>query len=58
MAERNHTLFSTLGSMIAGVGASISVAREVNRIYNTPESAFRARGTTRDAAVRAAVKRL
>lgn len=58
MAERNRNLISTLGNVIAGVGASISVAREVDRIYNTPESSFRARGTTRDAAVRAAVKRL
>jgi len=58
MAAKNHNLFASFGSAIVNFGTTVSVAREVNELYNTPEAVFRARGTTRDATVRATMKRL
>ncbi|WP_412051453.1 MULTISPECIES: hypothetical protein [unclassified Hoeflea] len=58
MAHNYHSVFTTIGRAIDGVATSISVAREVDILYKTPESAFRARGTTRAAAIRAAANRL
>ncbi|MFZ2103210.1 MAG: hypothetical protein WAU86_21865 [Oricola sp.] len=58
MPENSQSLLSSFGRTLRGVATMISVAREMQGIYATPESVFRARGTTRDAAVRAAMKRI
>ena len=57
MSAKSRSLFSTVGRAFAGFGESLAEARYLNELYNTPESVFRARGTTRDAMVRAALKR-
>lgn len=53
MPNRTRTFFNSIGRTFAGIGESVATARAVNELYNTPESVFRARGTTRNAAVRA-----
>lgn len=58
MTNKVQTMFSSFGRIVAGFGDSLAAARELQTLYNTPEHVFRARGTTRDAAVRAAAKRL
>lgn len=58
MARYYNSLFSSVGRAISGFGSIVATAREVQKLTDTPESVFRARGTTRDAAIRAAVKRL
>jgi hypothetical protein len=55
---RNFNLFTPVGRFFGEAASMISVARELQDIHNTPEHVFRARGTTRDAAIRAAAKRL
>lgn len=58
MSARTRHLFSSFGRAFNGFAESVAAARMLNELYNTPDSIFEARGTTRDAAVRAAVKRL
>lgn len=58
MTTKVQSMFSSFGRIVTGFGDSLATAREIQDLYNTPEHVFRARGTTRDAAVRAAVKRL
>lgn len=58
MPAKSRHLFSAVGNAFTGFFDTLAVARELNNLCNTPESAFRARGTTRDAAIRAAAKRL
>jgi len=58
MSTRNRSFFSSVGRAFAGVGDTLAAAREMNQICNTPDSVFRSRGTTRDAAMRAIISRL
>lgn len=58
MSGKSLRLFSSVGRAFAGFYDTLAMARELNELCNTPEAAFRARGTTRDAAIRAAMKRL
>ncbi|MCK5748965.1 hypothetical protein [Oricola sp.] len=58
MSEKSRHLFSSVGRAFTGVLETLALANEMNTISHTPESTFRARGTTRDAALRAALKRL
>ncbi|MCY0150430.1 hypothetical protein OEG84_22670 [Hoeflea sp. G2-23] len=58
MAYNYRSVLTNIGRAFDGVATTISVAREVDMLYKTPESTFRARGTTRAAAVRAATDRL
>ena len=58
MANNYNSLLSSVGRAFVGFGATLAIARELQELSDTPESVFRARGTTRDAAIRAAVKRL
>ncbi len=55
---RNYNILAPVGRFFSGVASAVDVAREFKDIYETPEHVFRARGTTRDAAMRAAAKRL
>ena len=56
MSEKSRHL--SVGRAFTGVLETLALANEMNTISHTPESTFRARGTTRDAALRAALKRL
>jgi hypothetical protein len=58
MTVNNRNLFASIGHVVADFGATVSFAREITHLYNMSESTFRARGTTRDAAIRAALKRI
>lgn len=58
MSANSRSLFSSVGRAFTGFADTLAAARELNELCHTPEAAFRARGTTRDAAIRAAVKRL
>ena len=58
MSLKARNLFHSVGRAIAGFDDLIAETRELNNLSNMPESAFRARGTTRDAAIRAVLKRL
>ena len=58
MPARARKLFSSFGHAFDAFATSVGTARLLNELSNTPESVFEARGTTRDAAIRAAVKRL
>ncbi|WP_425417872.1 hypothetical protein [Oricola indica] len=58
MTVKSRSFFSSFGNAVSGLVNSVAVAREMNGLYDTPEAVFRARGTTRDAAMRAAMKRL
>lgn len=58
MAYSYRTIFSSIGRAIDGFTNSVSVAHDVDQAFRTPETVFRARGTTRDAVVRATVARL
>jgi len=58
MANKFSNTFSSVSHFFGDVSRSVMFAREANSLYNTPESVFRARGTTRDAAVRALIKRI
>jgi hypothetical protein len=57
MSGRSRSLFYSVGRVFNGFAGSLAVARELSELANTPESVFRARGTTRDAAIRATVDR-
>ncbi len=57
MSARTRSFFSSFGRTITGFGESIAAARAMNDLYHTPDSAFRARGTTRDAELRAMMSR-
>jgi hypothetical protein len=58
MARKISNTFAPVNRFFEDVTRTIILAREVNSLYSTPESVFRARGTTRDAAIRALAKRL
>lgn len=58
MTVKSRTLFSSFGNAVSGFANSVAFAREMQGLYDTPEAVFRARGTTREAAMRAALKRL
>ena len=57
MPSRTRTFFHSIGHAFAGMGETLAEARYLNELYNTPETRFRACGTTRDAAIRAALRR-
>lgn len=57
MTSNLRNPFAPIGNFFGGMVDGISLAREVTTLYNMPDSAFRARGTTRDAAIRAAMAR-
>ena len=57
MAYKYNSLFTSIGRAIDGLANSVHVAREISGLFNTQEAVFRARGTTRDAEIRAAAKR-
>ena len=50
--NRNNSMFGPVGRFFGAAAASLVVARQANALVNTPDSAFRARGTTRDEALR------
>lgn len=58
MSGKTRHLFSSVGCIFSGVFETLALASEMNAISNTPEATFRARGTTREAALRAALKRM
>lgn len=45
-------MFGPVGRFFGAAAASLVVARQANALVNTPDSVFRARGTTRDEALR------
>lgn len=57
MSARTCNFLSFVGRTIADFGESLAAARAMNDLCNTPDSTFRARGTTRAAALRAMMTR-
>ncbi|MCI5076306.1 hypothetical protein [Oricola sp.] len=58
MSGNSRNLFSSFSRAVTGFAGTIAVAREMNELFNTPDHTFRARGTTRDAAIRKVMSRL
>lgn len=58
MPAKPRNLLSSFGRAFNGFAASVATARQLSELCNTPDAVFRARGTTRDAAIRAALDRL
>ena len=58
MSANSPSFFSSVSRAVLGIAETFSIAREMQTIADTPEHVFRARGTSRDAALRAMAKRL
>ncbi|MGI9402714.1 MAG: hypothetical protein ACR2O0_15765 [Rhizobiaceae bacterium] len=49
---RKNFIFGPVGRFFGSAASSLIVARQANALVNAPDSVFRARGTTRDQALR------
>lgn len=57
MARNYRTLLAPVGNLLGRIASTVGLARELSALSDTPESVFRARGTTRQDAIRELILR-